>query len=72
MNMFQIIWGYANILSFITIVNWLIEFLFNFHTPQAVLYSVICLILVLIRILPLEDSDYLLGFRMELRNLGFR
>lgn len=67
MNIVQKVWGYILIVSVIEFLSSIISFFFHINSSLLVLIITI-LFLCFYRILPMECSDYPLGFRIELKN----
>lgn len=70
-NIVQKVWGYILIVSVIKFLSSIISFFLNINSFLLVVIITI-IFLCFYRILPMEYSDYPLGFRIELRNLDLR
>lgn len=67
-NIIQKIWGYILVVSVIEFLSSIISFFLHINSFLLALIITI-LFLCFYRILPMEYSDYPLGFRIELKSL---
>lgn len=69
-SIIQIVWGYIVIFSASQPIEALIKYIFNLNA-HFVSFLIFALFLSFYQILPLEQSNCLIGFRIELRNQDF-
>lgn len=69
-SIIQIVWGYIFCFSASQPLGAFIKYIFNLNT-HFVSFFIFLIFLSFYQILPLEQSNCLLGFRIELRNHGF-
>jgi hypothetical protein len=66
MKIFQKVWGYIVLASFVKLVSVLFEMIFNAKT-NVIFLILFLLSLLLFRIHPLKGSNYPFGFQIELK-----
>lgn len=69
-SIIQIVWGYIVVFSASQPLGALIKYIFNLST-HSVSFLIFFIFLSFYQILPLEQSNCLIGFRIELRNQDF-
>lgn len=69
MKLFQVLWGYITIAAVTRFFIEIVSLLLPVNHKTIFFLALLILNYLFIRVLPLKDSSYPLGFHMELRNL---
>lgn len=71
MKKLQVAWGYLFIFSILQPISLVLHVLIKIFDPLLISIFLLIIFLYLYQILPLEHSNYPLGFRIEWRNRDF-
>lgn len=67
----QVIWGYLFVFSILQAIALVLHMFIQMFNPLLISLFLLIIFLYFYQILPLEHSNYLLGFRIEWRNQDF-